>query len=68
MTYWCDDRDFAIEQRRLDAAQAEAVQTLRVKLATVIRERKAGRGDYDRLTAIIDDLRASLRTMGVEPP
>lgn len=33
---------------------------LRAKVRTLIMERNAGRGDYDRLGAILDDLRDAI--------
>lgn len=43
-------------------ADAHLIETLRVKLVTVLRDRNEGRGDYDRLTAILDDLRQAIRS------
>jgi hypothetical protein len=46
-----------------DRALERTKQMLRTKIVTVSRERRAGRGDYDRLTAILAELRASLKQM-----
>jgi hypothetical protein len=45
----------------------EPLDLLRAKFATVLRDRNEGRGDYDRLTEIIADLRQAIRSFDPHP-